>query len=81
MDGASLDHRADPGSFRDRHSRVVDLDGRILRLLDRGASAEWDALATSGFFGRAVAAGAIVGTRRAADFTELREPWVGALEH
>ncbi len=53
----------DPGSFRDPTNRVL-LDGeRILRGLDAIAAADHAALVSSGFLGRGIEAGTIVGTR------------------
>lgn len=38
----------DPGSFRDRHSRVLDVDGRIVRLLSPSGWEEWRAFVDAG---------------------------------
>ncbi|HEV8239102.1 MAG TPA: class I SAM-dependent methyltransferase [Thermoanaerobaculia bacterium] len=55
----------DPGSFRDRQSRVLDVGGRIYRVFSPHGWEEWKALAASGFFARAVAAGQLVATAEA----------------
>ena len=76
--------RFDPGSFRDRSSRVVRHDGRILRMLSAEARASWDALETSRFFPRWVEQGRIVRTERCRDaeaaLTAL-PGWADVLEH
>ncbi|MFA6958676.1 MAG: class I SAM-dependent methyltransferase [Thermoanaerobaculia bacterium] len=76
--------RFDPGSFRDRESRVALHQERILRLLSPEALASWNALRESRSFERAVAGGRIVGTKRPPDATELLAAfpgWAGILEH
>jgi SAM-dependent methyltransferase len=52
----------EPGSFRDPHSRVVEADGAVLRLLSEQGLRDWDALSASELFPRAVAEGKLVGT-------------------
>jgi hypothetical protein len=52
----------EPGSFRDPHSRVVETDGAVLRLLSEQGLRDWSALAASELFRRAVAEGKLVGT-------------------
>ena len=76
----------DPGSFRDRSSRVYTVDGRILRGLDAEALAHQQALAETRFFREAIAAGQLVGTKLlAAEDNPLppeeRARWAGFLEH
>ncbi len=51
------------------------------RLLDAEALAAWNELADRRFFQRALAAGDVVGTRRAADAAAIAPPWAGLLEH
>ncbi|HSC90110.1 MAG TPA: hypothetical protein VLB86_00500 [Gaiellaceae bacterium] len=64
--GAALAER-DPGSFRDPDSRVVVLDGRVLRLLADEGLAGWRALSARPLFAELVAEGKLVGTREASD--------------
>jgi len=52
----------EPGSFRDPHSRVVEADGQVLRLLSEQGLRDWNALATSELFRGSVAEGKLVGT-------------------
>ena len=73
----------DPGSFRDPTSRVL-LDGdRVLRVLDAEADGDIEALEATQFFGRAIADGRIVGTRRCDDVPDLgaADRWAACLEH
>jgi hypothetical protein len=71
------------GSFRDRHSRVLRSDGRVIRVLDATAAAEWQALAKSPFLSEAMAQGRVVPTREIdlarAGTSDPR--WTLALEH
>jgi hypothetical protein len=52
----------DPGSFRDPDSRVFHTDDGVLRALSEQGLADWNALASSAFFGRLVADRKIVAT-------------------
>jgi hypothetical protein len=52
----------EPGSFRDPHSRVVEADGAVLRLLSEQGFRDWTALASSELFRRCVAEGKLIGT-------------------
>lgn len=80
-DGASLD----PGSFRDRDSRVFRLDGRVHRLLSERGLADWEALARTRFFPRLVAAGKVVRSERvelpAHLLREVPGSWAATLAH
>ncbi len=73
------------GSFRDRHSRVLRSEGRILRVLDETAAAEWRALAATDFLSEAMKEGRIVGTREIdrseAGLAETESIWTTFLEH
>lgn len=76
--------RFDGGSFRDRESRVVHHDGRILRTLSPDARANWEALQSAEFFTRAVRDGRVVGVSRAADAESILAAlpgWAEVLEH
>jgi hypothetical protein len=71
------------GSFRDRHSRVLRSDGRIIRVLDETAAADWQALTKSPFLRDAMQRGSVVATREI-DLAQAGTPdprWVLALEH
>ena len=57
----------EPGSFRDPHSRVVEADGQVLRLLSEQGLRDWNALATSELFRGSVAEGKLIGTEVEAD--------------
>jgi SAM-dependent methyltransferase len=76
----------DPGSYRDRTSRVF-LDGdEVFRALSIAALREWEALAATAFFGRAVADGRVVHTERvpASRAPSVRLPpgdWAAVLRH
>ena len=80
-----IEPRTDPGSFRDRHSRVFYLDGRILRGLSATALEDWNKLSSTRFFSSFSEDGFIVGTRRCnvtADTLEsMSSNFVAALEH
>lgn len=54
---------AEPGSFRDRDSRVVVTDDAIYRALSPEGTEDWDALAASPLLEKMIAAGQVVGTR------------------
>jgi hypothetical protein len=72
----------DPGSWRDPTSRVLRDDGRVVRLLDATAAADFEALASTTFFTEALAEGRIVATRRLDEPPAGTDPeWVVALEH
>ncbi len=57
----------EPGSFRDPHSRVVEADGAVLRLLSAQGLRDWNALAASELFRGSVAEGKLVGTELEAE--------------
>jgi SAM-dependent methyltransferase len=77
--------RVDPGSFRDRESRVFTHDGRVLRGLSPVGLAEWERLSASSFFGELLARGRVPATRRVEldpDLLRSVSPrFVAALEH
>ena len=58
------DSRFEPGSFRDRTSRVFYQDGTVLRGLDSHAAQEWEALSTKPFFQQFMTAGKFVQTEQ-----------------
>src|SRR6185503_16796134 len=55
----------DPGSFRDRQNRVLEVDGRIYRVFSPRGWEEWTALAGSRFFARGLAEGRLVASEPA----------------
>lgn len=56
--------RWDPGSFRDRTSRVFHREGGVFRSLSAEALADWERLRATGWFEALQAAGKITRTRR-----------------
>jgi hypothetical protein len=70
----------DPGSFRDKSSRVFYHEGRVARALSREALANWELLQIKPFFRRLSAAGRIIGTR-AGTIPAPSGAWAGVLEH
>lgn len=58
----------DPGSYRDRESRVFYADGEVFRALSARALEQWRAVRERKFFRDALDAGKVVATREA-------EPW------
>ena len=63
MEGGGLpDSPYDPGSFRDPASRVRLKGDRVLRVLTANGMADWEALASTRFFAREVAAGRLIAT-------------------
>ena len=77
--------RAEPGSFRDRESRVFEYHGRIFRALSPTALADWEALAKTRVFATLTESGRLPRTERVTfDERELRDlspRFVGVLEH
>ena len=75
----------DPGSFRDRGSRVYTANGRILRALDTQALADWRALRASPLLAELLGEGLLVATTetddRAAPIGTLHDGVAGVLEH
>ncbi|SCG74256.1 methyltransferase domain-containing protein [Micromonospora inositola] len=69
--------RADPGSFRDPTNRVFHRDGEVLRGLDHRATADWRALAATGFFRDLLAEGKVCGTEE----VTATPPWSAVLRH
>jgi hypothetical protein len=75
----------EPGSFRDRGSRVCTRDGRVFRLLGEQGSRDWRTLATAPLFEALMREGRLVGTTETddpAEFADLLDSRVAAvLEH
>jgi hypothetical protein len=65
MDEAGARAGVEPGSFRDPDSRVLVAGEEVFRVLSEAGLADWEALAGSQLFERAVAGGSLIGTRPA----------------
>jgi SAM-dependent methyltransferase len=65
--------RIEPGSFRDPHSRVVETDDGVLRLLSEQGLRDWSAFAESDLFARVADEGKLVGTELVEDPGALPE--------
>lgn len=84
---ANNNSRLEPGSFRDRNSRVLYDEGRIRRVLNSRAHAHWRALSAAPFFARRQADGSLVRTEELSEQagagfeTGDSEQWVAQLEH
>ena len=63
--------RIEPGSFRDPHSRVVEADGAVLRLLSEEGLRDWSALAATNLHERLAAEGKLIGTELVEDQLDL----------
>jgi hypothetical protein len=74
--------RAEPGSFRDQHSRVFyDDDGQVLRALSAEGLEDWNALATSRVYARFCESGNIVSTEPAEGSGAELAGWSALLRH
>jgi SAM-dependent methyltransferase len=74
--------RAEPGSFRDRHSRVFYNDaGEVLRFLSREGLDDWQALASSRLYSRFSETGELVATKAIDDESLTRNGWSALLRH
>jgi hypothetical protein len=62
VDASTSGLGTEPASFRDPASTVFYLDGRVLRGLSKQGAADYEALAATGFFPRALETGQIVAT-------------------
>lgn len=79
----------EPGSFRDRTSRVFYQDGAVLRGLSTHAAQEWEVLKTKPFFRQSMAEGKIVQTEQVESpgsspsphSGRCDEPWSVILKH
>ena len=77
----------EPGSFRDRTSRVFYRDGAVLRGLNTHAAQEWESLKTKPFFQQFMAEGKIVRTEQvestdaSPNAEQWDEPWAVILKH
>lgn len=75
---SSSERALEPGSFRDRDSRVFYESGRVLRGLSPLALEEWRKLSEEPFFDALLKTGAVIGTEEA---TDDPSPWALVLEH
>ncbi len=79
------DSHFEPGSFRDRTSRVFYRDGVVLRGLNPHAAQEWEVLNTKPFFRQFMAAGKIVQTEQVEPIDSSPSPrdkqWSVILNH
>jgi hypothetical protein len=75
----------DPGSFRDRTSRVLLHDGGVFRVLSADALAAWEQVRAQPFYQRFASDGLIVGTTRLPETEEPPVPdrahWAAVLRH
>jgi hypothetical protein len=80
-----VDAAFDPGSFRDRESRVFVHDGDVYRALSETALRRWSLISERPFFQQASDAGEIVGTWRAEESALPALPgddiWAAVLRH
>jgi SAM-dependent methyltransferase len=76
------DPRPEPGSFRDRQSRVFyDEGGEVLRFLSEEGLDDWQALAASTLYSRFSDAGLLVSTQLVDKDESVRNGWSGVLRH
>lgn len=73
----------DPGSFRDRSSRVFHRDGRVFRALNESAARQWNAARQTSFVPRQMDAGRIIRTTEASVPPPVGDSgaWTTILEH
>jgi len=75
----------EPGSFRDRTSRIFYSNGAVFRVLDEQSLKEWETLSSSKFFRGFIAEGKIVGTERVESDNSLNvtdtQNWKAVLRH
>ena len=76
------DSHFEPGSFRDRTSRVFYRDGAVLRGLNAHAAQEWEVLNTKPFFQQFMTAGKLVQTEQVEPRDkQWDEQWTIVLKH
>ena len=73
--------QAEPGSFRDRHSRVFYDNGDVLRLLSEEGVADWQALAATELYSRFTGERRLVATESVEDDPAIQNGWSGLLRH
>jgi hypothetical protein len=76
------DPEPEPGSFRDRQSRVFyDQGGEVLRFLSKEGLDDWHALASSSLYSRFSDAGLLVSTQLVDVDESVRDGWSALLRH
>lgn len=80
-----MNYHIEPGSYRDRHGRILYRDNAVFRVLSRHALKQWNVLTSKDFFQRAMHEGKIVQTKRIeyekdAD-SALEGHWASILRH
>jgi SAM-dependent methyltransferase len=73
--------RAEPGSFRDRDSRVFYDGGDVLRFLSKEGLEDWQLLASSELFSRFSQSGQLISTELVDDKVSAQNGWSGLLRH
>jgi SAM-dependent methyltransferase len=73
--------RADPGSFRDRDSKVLYDDRGVLRGLSERGLADWRALESSALYSRFSESGQLVGSELIDADSSERNGWAALLRH
>jgi hypothetical protein len=71
----------EPGSFRDRDSRIFYDSGDVFRLLSQDGLQDWRALASSELYSRFSENGHLVATELVADEVSTQNGWAGVLTH
>ena len=80
--GRALHAEPEPGSFRDRQSRVFyDESGEVLRFLGPEGLDDWHALAASSLFSRFSSEGQLVATELVDVDASVRNGWSALLRH
>jgi len=83
--GSNYAYHLEPGSFRDRNSRVFYGANAVFRGLGETALHEWEALSSTAFFPRSVTEGKLVHTERIDPTEELTSAlagdWAAVLKH
>jgi len=83
--GSNYAYHLEPGSFRDRNSRVFYGANAVFRGLGETALHEWEALSSTAFFPRSMAEGKLVHTERIDPTEELTSAlagdWAAVLKH
>jgi hypothetical protein len=72
---------AEPGSFRDRESRIFYDEGDVLRFLSKQGLEDWQLLASSGLYSRFRDSGHLVGTELISEGAQAQNGWSGLLRH
>jgi hypothetical protein len=73
--------RAEPGSFRDRDSRIFYDSGDVYRFLSKDGLEDWQLLASSELYSRFSENGSLVATEFVAEHVLGQNGWAGVLRH